>query len=145
MAILKLLQVKIVFAQSHLFFPRIINWMLLIMFVVIVVVQGIPYLREVRAGRKQLPFVGGHFDYLRFFGTIGLTIAYFMLLDPVGDFFPNTGLGFLLMSIPYMLLLSWLYLYQRNRRHLLLAAVHAVLAPLIAWYVLGQLFNVTLP
>jgi len=145
MDIAKLLQVKIVFAQSHLFFPKIIHWMLLIMFVVIIVSQGIPYLRDVRAGRKQLPFVGSHFDYLRFSGTIALTIAYFMLLDPVGDYFPNMGLGFLLMSIPYMLLLSWLYLYQRDRRHLLLAAVNAVVAPLVAWYVLGQLFDITLP
>jgi len=145
MDISKLLQVKIVFAQSHLYFPRIIHWMLLIMFVVIVVSQGVPYLREVRAGRKQLPFVGAHFDAPRFFGTIGLTIAYFMLLDPVGDLFPNTGLGFLLMSIPYLLLLSSLYLYHRDRRHLLLASINAVLAPCIAWYVLGHLFDITLP
>ena len=145
MDISNLFQVKIVFAQSHLFFPRIIHWLLLIMFVVIVLFQGIPYLREVRAGRKQLPFIGGHFDHLRFFGTIVLTIAYFLLLDPVGEFFPNMGLGFLLMSIPYMMLLSLLYLYQRDRRHVTLVVINAVLAPTIAWYVLGQLFDITLP
>ena len=145
MDISRLFQVKIVFAQSHLFFPHIINWLLLIMLIVIFVIQGMPYLREVRAGRKQLPFSGGHFDYVRFFGTIVLTIAYFLLLDPVGEFFPNMGLGFLLMSIPYMMLLSLLYLYQRDRRHIILVVVNAVLAPTIAWYVLGQLFDITLP
>jgi hypothetical protein len=145
MSIWDLFKVKIVFEQSHLFFPRIIHWLLLIMFLTIVVFQGIPYLREVRAGRKQLPFVGAPFDHLRFFGTIILTLAYFLLMPEVGDYFPNTGLGFLLMSIPYILALSLLYLHQRDPRHLLMAVLNAVVAPTIAWYVLARLFNITLP
>ena len=140
-----MLQVSIVFEHSHLFFPRIIHWLLLIMLVLIVVFQGIPYLRAVRAGRKNLPFVSGPFDAPRFFGTIVLTIGYFLVMDYVGAFFPNTGLGFLLMSIPYMFALSWLYLHQRDKGHLLRIAVNAVIAPAVSWYVLAKLFNITLP
>ena len=141
----EIFRVSIDFDQSHLFFPRIIHWLLLLMLVMIVVLQGVPYLREVRAGRKQLPFAGGEFDFLRFFGTLALTVAYFLLMERVGEFFPNTGLGFLLMSIPYMMLLSWLYLHQRDGRRLLLTAINAVIAPVVAWYVLAKLFFITLP
>ena len=80
----ELFTVKIVFEQSHLFFPRIVHWLLLLMVILIAVLQGLPYLREVRAGRKQLPFTTGHFDRPRFFGTIVLTIAYFLLMEIVG-------------------------------------------------------------
>ena len=145
MALSELFTVSIAFEQSHLFFPRIIHWLLLIMLVLILLVQGLPYLREVRAGNRSLPFTTGHFDRLRFFGTIVLTIVYFLAMQYVGEFYPNTGFGFLFMSIPYMFALSWLYLHQHDRRHLLLIAINAVVAPLVAWYVLAQLFAITLP
>ena len=141
----ELFQVSIDFDQSHLFFPRIVHWLLLIMFVLILAVQGVPYLRDVRAGRRSLPFTTGAFDSTRFFGTIALTIVYFLAMEYVGALFPNTGLGFLLMSIPYMFALSWLYLHQRDRKHLLYTGVNALLAPVVAWYVLAKLFNITLP
>lgn len=141
----ELFTVTVEFEQSHLFFPQIIHWLLLIFLLLIAVTQGVPYLREVRAGTKSLPFTSGHFDRLRFFGTIVLTIAYFLSMQYVGEFFPNTGFGFLLMSIPYMFALSWLYLHRHDRRHLVMTTVNALLAPIIAWYVLAQLFAITLP
>jgi len=140
-----LFTVTIDFERSHLFFPQIIHWLLLIFVLLILATQGVPYLREVRAGTKSLPFTSGHFDSLRFFGTIVLTIAYFLSMQYVGEFFPNTGLGFLLMSIPYMFALSWLYLHRRDRRHVMATTINALLAPIIAWYVLAQLFGITLP
>jgi len=145
MEILDLFQVSIDFDQSHLFFPRIVHWLLLIMVVLIVALQGVPYLRDVSAGRKALPFTAGTFDAGRVFGTLVLTIVYFVSMPYVGDFFPNTGLGFLLMSIPYMFALSWLYLHQRDRGHLLRVALNALIAPVVAWYVLAKLFAITLP
>lgn len=145
MAMSDLFTVSIVFEQSHLFFPRIIHWILLLMLVAIVLTQALPYVRGVRAGRRTLPFTAGHFDRWRFFGTLVLTTAYFLSMQYVGEFFPNTGFGFLLMSIPYMFALSWLYLHERSRRHLLYTAINALLSPVIAWYVLAKLFNITLP
>jgi hypothetical protein len=66
-------------------------------------------------------------------------------MDYVGEFFPNTGLGFLIMSIPYMFLLSLLYAHHRNGRYLLKIVLNSVLAPIVAWYVLARLFSITLP
>lgn len=145
MGISDIFTVSIVFEQSHLFFPRIIQWLLLIQLLLIAVFVGRPFLREVSAGTKSLPFTAGHFDRLRFFGTIVLTILYFVSMQYVGEFFPNTGLGFLIMSIPYMFLLSLLYLHHRDRRHLVVITINAVVAPVIAWYVLARLFAITLP
>lgn len=140
-----LFSVTIQFDQSHLFFPRIIHWVLLIQLVLIAVFVLRPYLREVSAGTKSLPFTHGHFDSFRFFGTLVLTVLYFLSMDYVGEFFPNTGLGFLIMSIPYMFLLSLLYVHHRDGRHLFRIALNSVLAPIVAWYVLARLFSITLP
>lgn len=137
--------VKIVFDQSHLFFPRIIHWVLLILMLSIAVFLSRRYLREVNNGERSLPFTDGHFDRFRFFGTIILTVLYFILMEYVGKFFPNTGLGFLIMSIPFMFLLSLLYLHRRDRRHLVIITVSCLVAPVIAWYVLARLFGITLP
>lgn len=145
MDISDLFKVTIEFDQSHLFFPRIIHWVLLIQFILIAVFVARPYLREVNAGKKQLPFTNGHFDSFRFVGTIVLTVLYFLSMDYVGEFFPNTGLGFLIMSIPYMFLLSLLYVHHRDRRHLVMITINSVSAPIIAWYVLAHLFSITLP
>jgi hypothetical protein len=140
-----LFRVAIDFDQSHLFFPRIIHWLLLIMAILIVLMQGIPYLRDVSAGRRALPFASSGFDPVRVFGTLALTVAYFLSMPYVGGFFPNTGLGFLLMSMPYMFVLSLLYLHQRDGRHLLRIGLNALIAPVVAWYVLAQVFAITLP
>lgn len=140
-----LFTVTIVFDQSHLFFPRIIHWVLLIQLLLIAFFVGRPYLRAVSAGTKSLPFAKGDFDRFRFFGTIILTILYFLSMNYVGKFFPNAGLGFLIMSIPYMFLLSLLYLHHRDHRNLIKVIINSIAAPIIAWYVLARLFSITLP
>ena len=141
----ELFTVTIDFQQSHLFFPDIVHWMLLIIALLILVFEAPAYLREVRAGRKTLPFSNCRFDAGRVFGTLLLTLAYFLAMPWVGGFFPNTGLGFLLVSIPYMAALSLLYLHQRDRPHLVRMGLNAVIAPAIAWFVLAKLFAITLP
>ena len=141
----ELFTVTIEFQQSHQFFPGIIHWMLLLIVLLILVLEAPPYLREVRAGRRSLPFTKGPFDTSRFFGTLVLTLAYFLAMPWVGGFFPNTGLGFLIMSIPYMAALSLLYLHERDRRHLTKIGLTAIIAPVVAWFILAKLFAITLP
>ena len=144
-AVSQLFKVHIDFDQSHLFFPHIVEWVLLVLFIAIVVIYGPGYFRDVRAGRKKLPFQSVPFDKLRFFGTLALTVAYFQSMDVVGDFFPNEGLGFLFMSIPFMLVLSLLYVHGITRRKLVVIGLNALIAPSIAWYTLENLFNISLP
>jgi hypothetical protein len=115
------------------------------MLLLILLFNGIPYWKAVRSGTKSLPFTRGPFDKWRFFGTLVLTIAYFLSMQYVGEIFPNTGLGFLFVSMPYMLLLSWLFLHVRDKKHLLIVTVNSIVGPLVVWYVLAQLFGITLP
>jgi len=140
-----LLKVSIVFKESHWFFPKIVLWVLLSLLAVILVVHGIPFLRDVRGGRRKVSFSMRGFDLFRFSGTILLTILYFLSMDYVGDFFPNMGLGFLIMSIPFMFILSLLYAHAIDRKKLMAMGLNAVISPVAAWYILAHLFNISLP
>jgi hypothetical protein len=140
-----LLKVKINFAESHTFFPTIVFWVLLFLLLLIFLFNGIPYLRGLRSGKRKLGFSLVRVDKLRFVGTLVLTIAYFLLMDYVGAFFPNQGLGFLFVTIPVIFLLSLLYMHEVARTKILAISLNALIAPALAWYVLAQLFNISLP
>ena len=140
-----LFKVSIDFDQSHLFFPKIVTWFLLLQLVVIFLVYGIPYIRDVRSGKRVSPFSIRHFDSFRFFGTIVLTIIYFLSMDYVGAYFPNTGLGFLFTSIVFVFVLSLLYVHGLDRRKMMVLSLNAFISPCVAWFVLARLFNITLP
>ena len=144
-----LLAVKIDFDQSHLFFPHLIHWILLILGLLIIVTHGPKLLRQWRA-RAAARSTGaaserGGFDWVRLLGTIVLTVIYFSLMDTVGEYFPNMGLGFLLMSMPFMFLLSVLYVHDASRRQYVTITLSSILSPTVAWYLLAQVFNITLP
>ena len=141
----KFLSVKIDFDQSHMFFPKIIMWLLLLLFILIVILYGRQFIKDLKEGRKSLRFFEENYDKMRLFGTIGLVIIYFILMDYVGEFFPNTGLGFLLVSIPFMMCLSFLYVHDLNKKRAVIILLNSIIAPVAAWYILGNLFNITLP
>lgn len=140
-----LLLIKIDFDQSHMFFPRIIMWLLLLLFLLIVILYGGQFLKDVRAGRRSLRFFEENYDKIRLFGTVVAVIIYFILMDYVGVLFPNTGLGFLLVSIPFMMCLSFLYVHDLNKKKTIIILLNSIIAPGAAWYMLGNLFNITLP
>lgn len=142
---LSLFSVTIDFEQSHLFFPRIITWVLLIMLGIIIVRERKAILPGLRRAGKAVFSKGGDFDRFRFFGTLVLTTAYFYLMYAVGRIFPNTGYGFLLMSMPFIFLLSMLFVGTKTRKNVMIILANAVIAPGLAWYILSQLFNITLP
>lgn len=137
--------VAIDFDKSHMFFPTIIMYVLLMLLLLIILLYGIPFIRSVLKGKKKIAFSAEQFDKLRFFGTILLTIGYFLSMEYVGRLFPNMGYGFLLMSMPFMLLLSLLYVHNLNLKKFIVIGVNALAAPSIAWYVLANMFNITLP
>jgi len=133
--------VTIDFDTSHLIFPTIIAVVLGILFIAILITRG----RTMFASVTNAPYWPTGIDHMRFFGTLVLTVAYFLAMPAVGDFFPNTGLGFYLCSIPFLFALSTLYLHQRNRRTLLIAGANALIAPTAVWYLLSEIFNISLP
>lgn len=140
-----ILEVSIDFSQSHLVFPRIIMGMLVAMLLVITVVYRQRLLQILANPAQELQFFDKHADKFRLFFTIGLVTIYIYAMDFVGAFFPNQGLGFLFCSIVFMFILSYNYAHQRTRKVLITIACNSIIAPLVAWYVLGQLFDITLP
>jgi len=140
-----LFKVKINFAESHTFFPTIMAWVLLFLLVLIFLTKGIPMIRDLRSGKRRITLSLAHMDKFRFVGTLVLTVAYFLLMEYVGEFFPNMGLGFLIVSIPFIFLLSLLYVHDLDRRKFLAITLNALIAPTVAWYVLAHLFNISLP
>jgi len=140
-----LFKVSVDFSRSHLLFPKIVTVVLLLLLLAIFLVYGIPYIRDVRRGKRTLSVSAKQFDRLRFFGTIVLTIVYFLSMDYVGNFFPNMGFGFLFMSVPFIFLLSLLCVHGLNRRKFLALSLNALIAPTVAWFVLARLFNISLP
>lgn len=136
-----LLRVKIDFATSQLVFPHIIEVVLAVLFVVVVAVRW----RSIAAAVTRGPVWPVGIDTVRFFGTLFGTIIYFMAMPAIGDRFPNTGLGFYLASIPYIFAMSMLYLHDWRARPVIYAAINAVIAPTVVWYVLANIFNISLP
>ncbi|WP_319483862.1 tripartite tricarboxylate transporter TctB family protein [uncultured Cohaesibacter sp.] len=140
-----LFKVSIDFSQSHLFFPHIIHWILLILAVLIALTSGPKLLRQMREKKKEDKQAGPPTDWVRLLGTLVLTIIYFSLMETVGDLFPNEGFGFLFTSIPFMFLLSVLFVHQPGRREFVTITLSSIISPAVAWYVLAQMFNITLP
>lgn len=140
-----LLEIKIDFDQSHIFFPTIVAWTLAFLFLLIMFFNGIPYIRSYLNGTRTINFSFAHIDKIRLPGTLILTVIYFILMDYVGTFFPNMGYGFLFVSIPFIFLISILYVYDINRKKLVVITLNAIIAPTLAWFLLAKIFNITLP
>ena len=133
--------VTVEFSSSHLIFPTIIAVILGILFISILITRGSTILATVTNGHWWPASI----DHTRFFGTLALTVVYFLAMPSVGDIFPNTGLGFYLCSIPFLFALSTLFLHERSRRTLTIAGANALIAPSVVWYILSELFNISLP
>ncbi|MCS6758014.1 MAG: hypothetical protein MO852_02085 [Candidatus Devosia euplotis] len=98
--------VTVDFPTSRLIFPTLIGIVLLILGLAILVTRR----RDVLASGAVWRQTFAEMDKLRFFGTLALTITYFSLMVSVGDVWPNTGLGFLLCSIPFVALTGLLFM-----------------------------------
>ncbi|MGX9575586.1 tripartite tricarboxylate transporter TctB family protein [Mesorhizobium sp. f-mel] len=134
-------RVTIDFQTSHLVFPTLIGGILLFLGMAILVTR-----RQAIAGAgRYWSQTLAAMDKPRFFGTIALTLVYFLLMVPVGDIWPNTGMGFLICSIPFVALSGLLYLQERTRSAIAVLGVVAVAAPLLVWWVFAHVFFLTLP
>ena len=136
-----LLKVSINFETSHLIFPMLIGCVLLLLGLAILVTH-----RGAIAGSGAMwARTFANMDKPRFFGTLILTVIYFLLMVPVGDRWPNTGLGFLLTSIPFVAAISILYMHERDARSLIPVLIVAIAAPTLVWWLFTYVFALTLP
>jgi hypothetical protein len=137
----ELTRVKVDFATSHLIFPTLIGIVLLILGVAILITRR----REIVSAGAVWRETFARMDKFRFFGTLALTVVYFMLMVPVGDIWPNTGMGFLLCSVPFVALTGILFAHDRSLPKLVPMLVVAVVSPVVTWWLLSEIFFLTLP
>ncbi|PPC78232.1 tripartite tricarboxylate transporter [Pokkaliibacter plantistimulans] len=138
------LDVSIDFQTSHLLFPRIILILLAVTLLMIVVSNYRTLGARLRnAGINTAALASA--DWFRLGATFVLLISYFISMNAVGDQYPNQGFGFLFCSIPFMLLLSLVYMHQRTPKAVIGVLINAIVTPLAVWYLLGDVFGVSLP
>ncbi len=134
-------QVTIDFQTSHLVFPRLIGTILVLLGMAILATRHRQVMTAGAAWRRTL----SEMDKPRFLGTIALTIVYFLLMEPVGNLWPNTGLGFLYCSIPFVFLAGLIFLHDRSLRTCIPLALVAVIVPTLVWWLFADVFFLTLP
>ena len=83
-------------------------------------------------------------DRPRFFGTLALMVIYFFLMEPVGSLWPNTGMGFLLCSVPFVFLSGVIFMHEHGPRPLALLALISVTGPSLIWWLFAEVFFLTL-
>ncbi|HEX9596417.1 MAG TPA: tripartite tricarboxylate transporter TctB family protein, partial [Anaerolineales bacterium] len=137
----ELTRVEIDFATSHLVFPTLIGIILLILGAAILITQR----REVMGSGALWRETSARMDKPRFFGALCLTVLYFTLMVPVGDFWPNSGMGFLLCSIPFVALTGILFMHERTVRGLVPVFIVALVGPFLVWWLFSDIFFLTLP
>ncbi|MDP2700339.1 tripartite tricarboxylate transporter TctB family protein [Thalassospira sp.] len=141
MSFSSLLDVSIDFDTSHLVFPTLIAAVLVILLVAIAATNW----RVIVSAVGATPTWPAGIDHMRFFGTLIATVIYFIAMPAVGNLYPNTGLGFYICSIVYLFGLGALYLHKRDRRHLTIVTLNALIAPSLVWFILSEIFNLSLP
>ena len=139
------LRITIDFDQSHLFFPRIVTWVLVGLLLVAVVVRHRELVRNFGGRCRDCAAAAKAFDVKRFGATILLLVAYVVAMDRLSDVWPNTGLSFLFCSMAFMAAMSLLYVHERDAKKLITLGLSSVIAPLVVWYALAKLFFLTLP
>ena len=140
-----LFRVQINFDTSHLLFPSIIEWALVVLLAAIAVVHGPRLVSQWRQGSMAQRVRGWDVDKKRLYGCLVLTPIYFAAMEPVGEIYPNAGIGFLLTSFVYGLALSWLFVRDNNRRKTVLMSLTAIITPTVVWFVFAHIFRITLP
>ncbi len=138
---LSLFDVTVDFDRSHLIFPILVSVVLAILGSVILVTRR----ADIGAALAATPRWPAGTDKARLFGTVALTIIYFLAMERIGKAIPNRGFGFLFASMPFVLAISLLYMHGLPRRRVIIAVLNAVIAPLVVWFILSNLFNISLP
>ncbi len=139
-----LLRVEVDFSQSHLLFPTIVGWLLVVLLVAVLIVyrrEWLPRVTGSGGARRRQPV-----DLRRLLGCLVVTTVYFAAMEPVGRAVaPNTGVGFLLCSIVFGVALSRLFVHDIDRRKWLAIGASSVATPLFVWAIFAYVFRITLP
>lgn len=128
------------FSSYHLVFPYAIGTLLVVLLLAMGIKRAVSAVSarsaESDAAKAQFRFFDAGFDWKKLFGTLACTVAYVLLLDP---------LGFLFSSVLFIFVISLVFKPKFTPRALIGPAANAVLTPLVLWLVFGQMFDITLP
>jgi len=130
------------YSTSHLFFPRIIITLLIVLGLIIVIPKLVAALRAKGAGaasgetKQRWHFFAENYDKLKFWGTPALLILYVLALDMI---------HFVPASLIFIFLFNALFCGTREKKSLLISALISVVATMTVYLVFGVLFHVTLP
>ena len=137
-----MLDVSINFDQSHWFFPKIIIVFLSALLLIIFYKQKAEIINHIRVFSFKKVYNQNNFKAYLF---VILMCFYILGMEMLGETFPNTGYGFLFASIPALLIISLLIENKITAKKLMIISVNSIVSPIVAWFVLGQIFGITLP
>lgn len=156
-----LLKVKIPYSTVHLFFPRIVIFILCFLAVVLLIQYALKCKREHKPfiNKEKLKFFEPGYDKVKLFGSLVLFILYIITLEPW---------GFLLSSIIFIFLFNLLFAgsvqitksendkqssawimrlgtVEINWKSVLVGLAISVITSTVVWFLFYKIFNITLP
>jgi len=137
-----MLDVSINFDQSHWFFPRIIIFSLIILLIIIFYRE-----RKIIANNLKGFSIGNiiNRDNSKCYLFVAIIIFYIFTMEKLGELFPNSGYGFLISTIPLLFITSFILESDITKKKIVFISINSILSPLLAWFVLGKMFGITLP
>lgn len=132
----EMLTIDIKYDEYHIIFPKIIMGILILLLVLMLIKALIKRLKDGSLTQFKFKFFEENYDKLKFFGTIGLLLAYVFVLEMV---------GFIASSIVFMFLLTILLRGNFQRNTLVISLVNSVTTSVLVWFFFGYLFDITLP
>lgn len=133
------------FEHSHLFFPTLMSWLLVLLILLVTCTYG----RSISTSLLNCIQGNNHtwqtMHKRSFFGTIFITLSYFILLGQLSEVMPNTGFAFLISSMLFLWSLAWLFSGKKSAKVYVNMTVNAIVTPFIVWFVLAELFQISLP
>ncbi|MDR1932357.1 MAG: tripartite tricarboxylate transporter TctB family protein [Spirochaetales bacterium] len=130
-------KLEVQYSTSHLFFPKIVIGIL----VVLAVIMAVKYALARARGKQPLVSRNWSFfvkdaDFFMLFGSLGLFILYILALKP---------LGFLVSSLIFIFLFNLLFCRTFKLKSVFISLIISVISCVLVWYLFSVVFNISLP
>ena len=137
-----MLDVSINFDQSHWFFPKIIITCLVFLLVIILVKERKTIIKSIQGFSFKTVLNKDNYKAYLFLALISV---YILGMEALSELFPNTGYAFLIATIPFLFVIPFLIEKEITKRKVIFISINSILSPVMAWFILGQVFSITLP
>jgi len=159
-------EIKIPYRTVHLFFPRIVIWILVILAAVMLIQYAVKCKKQKKPffNKSAMKFYGAGTHHFMLWGSLALLVGYIAALEPLG--FVNASLIFIFLF--NVLFARSVYLYRPAEggaqpeapvgkwitrvgrlvidwKSLFIGAVISVIASYAIWFLFFKIFNITLP